>query len=50
MEDLQQQFFEFEITYKPKDNNEENVRILGKRFVNRNKNNCSIIYKDKEYV
>ena len=35
------------IIYKSNGNNK--IKIFGKTFVNNNKNNCKIIYKDKEY-
>ena len=35
-----------ELKYVPDEANEENVRIFGKRFVNRNRDKCIIIYKD----
>ena len=39
----------FKIIYKPKEYEGESVKILGEKFVNRNKNKCKIIYKNKEY-
>ena len=40
---------EFVIIFKPEDDNTENVRIFGKKFVYNNKDKCKIIYKSKEY-
>jgi hypothetical protein len=33
------------IKYKPKEDNEEKVRIFGENFVNNNIQKCKIIYK-----
>ncbi len=41
---------EIKITYKPKETNEEQVRIFGRDFVFKNEDKCKIIYKDNEYV
>ena len=35
-----------EITYKPQ---EKNIKLFDYTFVDNNKDNCNIIYKDKEY-
>ena len=37
------------IKYEIKDDDEEKIKILGEKFVNNNKNNCSIIHKKKVY-
>ena len=39
---------EINIIYKIKDNDKK-VKIFGSEFVKNNKNNCEIIYEDKEY-
>ena len=36
----------YELIYIPDKTNEEKVRIFGKRFLNRNRSKCFIIYKD----
>ena len=38
-----------EIIFNPELNKENKLRILGKKFVNNNKNKCKIKYEDKEY-
>ena len=40
---------EIKITYKPKETNEEPVRIFGRDFVFKIEDKCKIIYKDNEY-
>ena len=40
---------DIEIIYKSNKNNEEKIRIFGKKFVNNNKNKCKIVYKCQEY-
>ena len=35
--------------YEPKRNNINNLKILGRAFIDKNKNNCKIIYKNKIY-
>ena len=37
------------IKYKPKEDNEEKIRIFGEYFVNNNIQKCKIRYKEKEY-
>ena len=37
------------IKYKPKEDNEEKVRIFSEEFVNNNIHKCRIIYKEEEY-
>ena len=39
---------EISIIYKIEDNDDE-VKIFGSEFVKNNKNNCQIIYEDKEF-
>ena len=41
--------FHDEITMIYNINNNEKIKILGKQFVENNKNNCKILYKNKEY-
>ena len=41
--------FHDEITMIYNINNKEKIKILGKQFVENNKNNCKILYKNKEY-
>ena len=38
-----------ELIYKPKPYPDEKTRIFGRCFVNTNKDNCKIIYKNNEY-
>ena len=38
------------IICKPKENNKDKVRILGKKFIINNEKNCIIIYEGKEYI
>ena len=38
-----------EFDYSPLLNKEKKLRILGKKFINNNKDKCKIIYKNKEY-
>ena len=38
-----------EIIFNPELNKESKLRILGKKFVNNNKNKCKIIFNNKEY-
>ena len=40
---------EIEIVYEPSTNNDKNIKIFGKEFVNNNKDKIRIIYKNKEY-
>ena len=40
---------EFEIIYKPKKNNQKKTKIFSYSFINKNKDKCKIIYKNKEY-
>ena len=40
---------DIEIIYKSNKNNEEKIRIFGKKFVNNNKKKCKIVYKCQEY-
>ena len=40
---------EFEIIYKLKKNYQERIKIFDNRFINKNKDKCKIIYKNKEY-
>ena len=42
-------FHYFKAKYKPKENNKEKVRILGKEFIGNNKFICKIIYKRKSF-
>ena len=37
-----------EIIFNPELNKESKLRILGKKFVNNNKNKCKIIFNNKE--
>ena len=52
MEDLEkeiQKFYYLIAEYKPKNDNEEKVKILDKSFIKNNRNKCKIIYKNKKY-
>ena len=40
---------EIEIIYNPEKNTNKNIRIFGKFFVRKNKEECKIIYKNKEF-
>ena len=42
-------FIDLEIIYDKSKNNNKKLRIFGKIFVNKNKNKCKIIYKNKKY-
>ena len=35
--------------YKSNENNEKKVKILGKKFIEKNKSRCKIIYKNRIY-
>ena len=40
---------EIELYYKPKEDNEEKVKIFDKEFINNNRDKCKIIYENYEY-
>ena len=40
---------EIEIHYKPKNDNENRVKIFGNHFINKTKYKFRILYNDKEY-
>ena len=42
-------FIDLETIYDKSKNNNKKLRIFGKIFVNKNKNKCKIIYKNKKY-
>ena len=40
---------EIELYYKPKEDNEEKVKIFDREFINNNRDKCKIIYENYEY-
>ena len=42
-------YFKNEINITYKINNEEKIKIFGRKFIENNKDKCKIIYDNKEY-